>query len=44
MGFMGLQDKGGVDLFRHAYVRTRHRREGLARVMRRVEAQRRNPF
>ena len=28
-GVMGLQDKGGVDLIRHAYVRTRHRRQGI---------------
>ena len=29
VGIMGIQDRGGVDLIRHAYVRTRCRREGV---------------
>ena len=29
VGVMGIQDRGGVDLIRHAYVRTRSRREGI---------------
>ena len=28
-GVMGIQDRGEVDLIRHAYVRTRRRREGI---------------
>ena len=45
MGVMGLQDKGGVDLIRHAYVRTRHRREGIgSELLRRVEAQSEKPI
>ena len=45
MGVMGLQDKGGVDLIRHAYVRTRHRREGIgSELLRRVEAQSQKPI
>ena len=28
-GVMGIQDRGEVDLIRHAYVRTRSRREGM---------------
>ncbi len=28
-GVMGLQDRGEVDLIRHAYVRTAHRRRGI---------------
>ena len=44
-GVMGLQDKGGVDLIRHAYVRTRHRREGIgSELLRRVEAQSEKPI
>ena len=45
MGVMGLQDKGGVDLIRHAYVRTRHRRQGIgSELLRRVEAQSEKPI
>ena len=45
MGVMGLQDKGGVDLIRHAYVRTRHRREGIgSELLRRVEGQSEKPI
>ena len=29
VGVMGIQDRGGVDLIRHAYVRTRSRRKGI---------------
>ena len=29
VGVMGIQDRGGVDLIRHAYVRTRSRRQGI---------------
>ena len=29
VGVMGIQDRGDVDLIRHAYVRTRRRREGI---------------
>ena len=44
-GVMGLQDKGGVDLIRHAYVRTRHRRQGIgSELLRRVEAQSGKPI
>jgi len=45
MGVMGLQDKGGVDLIRHAYVRTRRRRQGIGRgLLRCVEAQSEKPI
>ena len=44
-GVMGLQDKGGVDLIRHAYVCTRHRRQGIgSELLRRVEAQSEKPI
>ena len=44
-GVMGLQDKGGVDLIRHAYVRTRHRRQGIgSELLRCVEAQSEKPI
>lgn len=33
VGVMGIQDKGGVDLIRHAYVRTDQRRKGLGRQL-----------
>ena len=37
-GVMGLQDRGDVDLIRHAYVRTRDRRQGIgARLLAHVE-------
>jgi GNAT superfamily N-acetyltransferase len=37
-GVMGLQDRGEVDLIRHAYVRTRDRRRGIgARLLAHVE-------
>jgi len=37
-GVMGLQDRGEVDLIRHAYVRTRDRRHGIgARLLAHVE-------
>ena len=29
LGVMGIQDRGGVDLIRHAYVRTRSRNRGI---------------
>jgi len=29
VGVMGIQDRGGVDLIRHAYVRTRDRNRGI---------------
>ena len=29
IGVMGIQNRGGVDLIRHAYVRTRSRRQGI---------------
>ncbi len=32
-GVMGIQDKGEVDLIRHAYVRTDRRRKGLGRKL-----------
>ena len=31
VGVMGIQDRGEVDLIRHAYVRTRCRRQGIGR-------------
>jgi GNAT superfamily N-acetyltransferase len=38
-GVMGLQDRGEVDLIRHAYVRTRDRRHGVgARLLAHVES------
>jgi GNAT superfamily N-acetyltransferase len=38
-GVMGLQDRGEVDLIRHAYVRTRDRRRGIgARMLAHVES------
>ncbi len=33
IGVMGIQDKGEVDLIRHAYVRTDQRRRGLGRKL-----------
>ena len=30
VGVMGIQDRGGVDLIRHAYVRTRDRNRGIS--------------
>jgi GNAT superfamily N-acetyltransferase len=33
LGVMGIQDKGEVDLIRHAYVRTDRRRKGIGRKL-----------
>jgi GNAT superfamily N-acetyltransferase len=39
IGVMGLQDRGEVDLIRHAYVRTRDRRRGIGgRLLAHVES------
>jgi len=32
-GVMGIQDRGEVDLIRHAYVRTRNRRQGIGSAL-----------
>ncbi len=32
-GVMGIQDRGEVELIRHAYVRTRRRRQGIGREL-----------
>lgn len=38
VGVMGIQDKGDVDLIRHAYVKTGRRRQGIgARLLRHLE-------
>ena len=38
IGVMGIQDKGDVDLIRHAYVKTGRRRQGIgARLLRHLE-------
>ncbi len=38
VGVMGIQQRGEVDLIRHAYVRTRHRRHGIgARLLAHIE-------
>jgi GNAT superfamily N-acetyltransferase len=33
LGVMGIQDRGDVDLIRHAYVRTASRNKGIGRVL-----------
>lgn len=39
MGVMGIQNRGDVDLIRHAYVRTRARRQGVGtRLLRHLES------
>ena len=39
VGVMGIQDRGDVDLIRHAYVRTAHRRQGIgAKLLDHLEA------
>jgi GNAT superfamily N-acetyltransferase len=39
IGVMGIQDRGDVDLIRHAYVKTRHRNRGIgARLLAHVES------
>ena len=38
-GVMGIQDRGEVDLIRHAYVKTRHRRRGAGtELLRHIES------
>ena len=38
IGVMGIQDKGDVDLIRHAYVKTGRRRQGIGtRLLRHLE-------
>jgi len=45
VGVMGIQDKGGVDLIRHAYVRTDQRRKGFGRqLLKRLEAETEKPI
>lgn len=45
VGVMGIQDRGGVDLIRHAYVRTRSRRQGIgSRLLRHLERQTAKPI
>lgn len=39
IGVMGIQDRGEVDLIRHAYVKTRHRNRGIgARLLAHIES------
>jgi len=39
IGVMGIQDRGDVDLIRHAYVKTRHRNRGIgARLLAHIES------
>ena len=45
VGIMGIQDKGAVNLIRHAYVRTSHRRKGIgARLLQLLEARSNKPI
>lgn len=45
VGVMGIQDKGEVDLIRHAYVRTRRRRDGIGTaLLRHLEASTAKPI
>lgn len=45
LGVMGIQDKGDVDLIRHAYVRTDQRRKGLGRqLLKFLESQTEKPI
>jgi GNAT superfamily N-acetyltransferase len=44
LGVMGIQDKGGVVLIRHAYVRTSERRKGIGeKLLKHLEATTRKP-
>lgn len=44
-GVMGIQDKGDVDLIRHAYVKTDHRNKGIgSRLLRFLESITDNPI
>ena len=44
-GVMGIQDKGDVDLIRHAYVRTRLRKGGIgSRLLKEIERKTRKPI
>jgi GNAT superfamily N-acetyltransferase len=45
LGVMGIQDRGEVDLIRHAYVRTSTRRTGIgARLLAHLEGESRKPI
>jgi hypothetical protein len=45
LSVMGIQDKGEVDLIRHAYMRTDQRRKGIGRqLLEFLESQTKNPF
>ena len=45
VGAMGIQDKGDVDLIRHAYVRTSRRNQGAGtRLLRHIEGTTRKPI
>ena len=45
VGVMGIQDRGEVDLIRHAYVRTRSRREGIgSELLRHLERLKAKPI
>lgn len=45
VGVMGIQDRGEVDLIRHAYVRTADRRRGVgARLLAHIEGQSAKPI
>jgi N-acetylglutamate synthase-like GNAT family acetyltransferase len=45
LGVMGLQDRGDVDLIRHAYVRTRAQRTGVGtRLLQHVESSSERPI
>ncbi len=45
VGVMGIQDRGEVDLIRHAYVRTSTRRKGIgARLLARLESESTKPI
>ena len=45
MGVMGIQDRGDVTLIRHAYVRTRKRKQGVGtRLLRFLEARTEKPI
>ena len=45
VGVMGIQDKGEVTLIRHAYVRTRLRKQGIgAKLLKHLEGKTRRPI